>query len=274
MGIRVHKVIGYGVKNLKHEGHTMTDPRVDWDKLFHPKLSERRWDRDMNSFLRWLKGKKAQKRLLELHLREHPGIDDSMRKYREESDVRFFIGHLKTIRKSNPRAWLRQPSDCLVHRTEYGLPNVMVILSPDCPNWYRYDDIIDYYEETDQNGARRYSKPIARGGIYPYDHQMIRFRKPSKGIFNPDAKITEQSGIKKDKHGPVSMPVGAYNQLIGRWSPDMKPIAQGKFLSHLKRSWRPAVPLGVIAILLWHDCFPDLEKLIDDLRPMKYVWWS
>ena len=274
MGIRVNKVIGYGVKNLKHDGYTMTDSRVDWDKLFHPDKSERRWERDMNSFRRWLQGKKTQERLLELHLREYPGINDHIRKFREESDIRFLASHLKTVRKNHPSAWMRRPTDCLVHQTEYGLPNVMVALSPDCPDWYRHDDIIDYYEETDRDGPRRYAKPIANGGIYPYCGQMIRFRNPPPGIYKPGTTVPESSEIKTDGLGPVSMPVGSYNRLVGRWSSDLPPMAKGKLLSHFRRSWRPSVPLGVLAILLWHDCFPDLEKFIDDLRPMKYVWWG
>jgi len=273
MGIRVNKVIGYGVKNLKPD-----DPRVDWKELHHPERREKRYDTDMSQFIRWLQRKKVQERLMALNLREYPGIDDGMRRF-IETDIKFLIQNIKTQMKNSPTAWLYLrggPSACLVHEGEGSKQNVMVFLQPDCPDWHRHDDIMDYYEETRSDGpSSRVVDLTNRGGIHPYNSAMIRFRKPSKGVYEGQKKPFESKhDLRVDEHGLVSMGVGTYNQLVGRWDPKMKPWAKGKFLAHLRRSWRPKVPLGVLAVMLWHDCFPNLEKFIDDLRPMIYVWWG
>ena len=152
---------------------------------------------------------------------------------------------------------------------------MMVVRCPECPDWFRSDDIMDHYEEQGINGPDTRVVDMAKnGGIYPYNSRMIRFRKPSKRIYKGRKKLESCGDFKVDEHGLVSMNIGTYNQLVGRWAPNLNPIEKGPFLTHLRRSWRPAVPLGVIAILLWHDCFPDLEGFIDDLRPMMYVWWN
>ena len=272
MGIRVNKVIGYGVKNLKPD-----DPRIDWDELRHPTRRERRWDKSMSSFFRWLKRKKVQERLFELNLREHPGMDKGMERWLR-SDVGFLIENTKDQMKRHSTSWLYirgGPSACLIHDGE-GRENVMVFLQPNHPDWHRHDDIMDYYEEHGRDGPSvRVTDLTKRGGIYPYNAAMIRFRKPSTDFYEESRPFKVGGDTRIDDHGLVSMGIGTYNQLVGRWDPKMKPLAKGKFLAHLRRSWRPRVPFGVLAVLLWHkDCFTDLEAFIDDLRPMIYVWWG
>ena len=131
MGIRVNKAIGYGVRNLKPD-----DPRVDWDKLHHPDHCESRWDKDMKNFRRCLQKEQVQKRLLELHMREYPALDDGMRRF-IETDIKFLVGYIQTQMKNNPTAWMyyRGPSGCLIHDDEGGRGGVMLFLSPDCPDW-------------------------------------------------------------------------------------------------------------------------------------------
>lgn len=273
MGIRVNKVIGYGVKNLKPD-----DPRIDWEELHHSEHREKRGDTDMSQFIRWLGTKKVQKRLFELHLREYPGIDDGMQRFLR-SDTKFLTQNIKTQMKNHPSAWMYLrggPAACLIHDGE-GRENVMVFLQPDAPDWHRHDDIMDYYEEHGRDGPIDRVKDLTpQGGIHPYNVGMIRFRKPSKGVY-PDFEkdsFGDHPEIKLDEHGMLSMSVGTYNRLVGRWDPKLPPLVDKKRLLHLKRPWRPKVPLGVLAVLLWHDCFPDLEGFIDDLRPMMYVWWG
>lgn len=108
MGIRVKKMLGYGLTNVKPD-----DPRINWVGL------DMMHDLDVKDYLEWLNAGN--------------GIDNS---------ERHLLGHsLSHNEKINLYG-------CVVHDSEYGLSNVLCLRPTWLTDWYRSDDAIDWVEET------------------------------------------------------------------------------------------------------------------------------
>jgi hypothetical protein len=112
MGIRIHRVLGYGLTDLVPK-----DPRVNWDS---PLLAGEASARDYYS---WLEAR------------------------REASPETFrFSMDWAMLRHDGAEACGRWP--WAVHDSEYGLPEVLVVRPATMTDWSRYDDTIDYMTET------------------------------------------------------------------------------------------------------------------------------
>ena len=259
MGIRVNKVIGYGVKNLKYRRRkwsvTMTDPRVDWKKLEAKR--EQAWGMDQDKFKKWVI--RNLRWLRELYQRENPCYQF------KPKDIKFALDLMLVLEAK----W--RLDKCVVHDDEYGSPGVLVIKPPHCGDWHRHDDIIDYVEETEKFRQRGRTVMLSGAGIYPYSSGWVRFRDPPKGMFEK-GKLPFCTA--RDAKGPVSISPGDYNQLVGKWDPKQKPWAKGEILKHYKNDWRPSLPFSLVAVVAWFNCFDDIEAFIDDLRPMLHVYWG
>jgi hypothetical protein len=260
MGIRVHKVIGYGVTNLKK-----SDPRINWD------LFNRMWERDcaFEKFVEWVI--EHQKEVIEVALNEMQGIEHASAVSHREFDVKMLESLTKDSADPSPRE--TDVSRCIVHDDNGGNPKVMVITSPDAPGWRRYDDTIDYYDASG-GGMRPHVKKLPRSsGIYPWNGTVIRFRPPKRPFLKKELGLGSL-GKHFDRLGPIRMEAGSFNQLVGYWDRKLDPLAKGEFLQHLLEDWRPTVPFNVIAVILWSGVFPDPVAFINDLRPMIYTYWS
>jgi hypothetical protein len=275
MGIRVHKVVGYGLTDLTFEedekrySKTMTDPRIDWKRI--RKKSERMWETGPRSFMMWMKRHWETILQLEAEERRVP-----LEKVKEFSLICPIL--LKDFFKRH-KSW--NLGNCVVHEDEFGLPNVMVFIPPSQAHhgsggWKRHDDTIDWIEESHVHQARARMMELPCCGIYPHDHLMVRFRDPKPGLWQPGERAGI-SGLKLDADGlPTAMASGDYNMLVGRWDPGkIEPMAKGELLEHLRNDWRPTLPSELMAVLLWlKDCFNDFEAIRNSLRPLLYVYWS
>lgn len=148
MGIRIHKVLGYGLTDLKTDKEgKITDPRInpegwlltDWE------YKEDIWT--IEGYRDWLKK----------HLKEHEKGTEGHFNYTMELSL--LRERMKKRRK--PDLGYRH----IIHDSEFGLANVLCITPMFHDDWNRYDDIIDY---TESGGMRDYVKLI-RSGIYPYN---------------------------------------------------------------------------------------------------------
>ena len=280
MGIRVHKTIGYGLHDLTYKrgrNPVMTDPRVDWKKF--QKGMDDKGEVKWPAFLRWFR--KHEEEVLRLYRREFPGDPSGERMWSWsastfEQDIRVMGRKDNALVRQSPPS----PASCVHWDNEYGIPSVMLFVPPECTGWHRYDDSIDYIEETDRsglNGPRNHYRLLKGSGIYPYNNGMIRFRDPKpKPKLYPKPFITtpNRAGTRADSKGFTMLPASTYNRLVGTWAKGQKPMTKGPLLRHFKEDWRPQVPFSIIALLLWLDVFPDVEQVIDDLRPMLYVTWG
>ena len=145
MGIRIHKVLGYGLNNLKNK-----DPRIQPD--FFDRWGEHGYDG--TDFIKWLKAnKKPAKVMLSTVLGVEPfRVGSGMWAC---SDIELNTGSL-------------------IHcDQEYGMSKVMVLSSIETKDWYRYDNIIDYIESSPQAKCIDLFKTRKQTGIYPYEGMTL-----------------------------------------------------------------------------------------------------
>jgi hypothetical protein len=164
---------------------------------------------------------------------------------------------------------IENPSRSIIHDEEGGKPSVMLLIEPSMfRQWYRYDDTIDGFEEKPYQSR---VKLLGGAGIYPYGSGWTRMRKPAKSF------IKEGEGLEIPKDcdnlGPYLIGPAAYAHLVGTWDPKLPPLAEPDLLEHLKKDFRPMLPYGIVALVLWAECFKDPAAFLDELRPMLYVWW-
>lgn len=274
MGIRVHKAIGYGIDDLrtkpgKDEYHhaVADDPRYDGQA--GRAVGERAYDMDASAFKKWCAANEA--RIQALSDAESP-VPDRMA-------VKLVIMGLGDLIERKQHWNLGQS---FVHQDEFGLPNVLLVIDPPSyHSWCRYDETLDWTEETDQHGSRNRVVRLRRPGIHPYDTRWKRVRLAEPGLWQSE-HLTAMGAYYRDQckfadeHGPVYIDAQAYSHLTGRWDPGLPAEARGPLHKHLLDDYRPSIPPGILAVLLWHEhCFPlGLQPVLDAMRPLLYVWWG
>lgn len=264
MGIRVHKIIGYGIVDLEHNESTMTDKRINWDILKN--LCEKAEKARGGKFIKWYNNNFGNFSKLQAK-KFHLGYDRLLR------TKKFYVSSIGSFISDN-KNW--NLSECLVHNDEYGFPNVIVFIPPIfSKQWKRYDDTIDWLEETQNYGQQNRFQLLDRD-LYPYIDKMICFRNQKKNVWNKLYKDQPKiAGFVWDKKKLVAMDRSEYNRLIGKWSPDTPAKAGKKLIKHLTEDWKPSLPKDLIAVLYWFkDCFVDIENIIDSIYPVLYVYWS
>ncbi len=247
MGIRVHKAIGYGLTDLKADHHKIKDPRVNYQRFREKTEGD---DMDAIAFSRWMELNRDP--ILALYEKEHPKPYGEERCRKSiEFDFRYSIEWMRD-KKCKRATGLHQ---MVVWEGEFGLPNVLQLIPPQEGSWYRYDNVIDWFEESQtENIEPRVVK--SNRGIYPWVAHVVRAREPS-----PEALA---DGV--DPNGPSAM---------DRQDHYFKKIAsRGAARQHYEEDWRPEIPISIIALMLWLDCFNDVGSVIQQLRPLIYVYWS
>ena len=146
MGIRVNKLLGYGLTDVKTEGLKIVDERFNPDGYLGCGFSRQNSEFNFASFMEFWKENQAKKwsdfQITEVSIRES----------------------VKSGKSQYPEMYRS-----VAYESESGLPNVMVVTPPSCINhgWRRRDDIIDWCEETEiYNGESRIlTMPF---GIFPW----------------------------------------------------------------------------------------------------------
>ena len=141
MGIRIHKILGYGLTDLVEN-----DPRFNKNSLYFDQESDKT---TRENYLNWLKN-------------EFPFFSEE--KDFEKFDLKKEIKEVE----DNPR-W--NVTDSVFYCTEFGLPNVITIVpcvsrkEDTFCSWYRYDDPIDYAESESGNPHVK----VIEHGVFPYN---------------------------------------------------------------------------------------------------------
>ncbi len=242
MGIRIHKKIGYGVLDIKTIDGKVDDPRFDYEK--YTDNDEGRYD--LKKYLKYLKSN--EQRILEIANNEW---------FNYGPDLTFMIDDLeKALKKS---FYFTSP---ITYEAEFGLENVLLVQRPGDESWSRYDNIIDYYENSHDPKV----KVLNGNGIYPYDYGKKRLRPPS------ECAISE--AIIKAK---VSRDFFDGNELKRLGGHVERMFAGTKMEDHYKNDWRPIIPIDILAYIDFLDCFNDPfgeNGIVNSLRPMIYSYWS
>lgn len=223
MGIRVHKVIGYGLDDVQTDGFEITDPRfnllgwalADWENR------ENTWTLD--------------------------GFQNYAKHYLE------MYGLFEEILEKPDWPW-RFP--WVHHNTEFGLPNVFLIQSACSSRHFRYDDTIDYHEET---ALYQQANRVAHipWGVWPYNGSFMDRRTGERVRFGSDLMRCLDPGFTIDKE--------VLNRLAkkcGFLDADDARINLG-----------PIIPEEIELMCRWLCLFND-ESTIWQLKPMLYVYWS
>lgn len=152
MGIRIHKVLGYGLTDIYYD-NIADDPRFNPYGFFISEQNEK--DFPIKQFY------------VELEL------------ITRDSSAPFDLFLLKQQIKQKE---LTDFHGVMVHDPEFGLKSVCVFIPPtEIDNWHRYDNIIDYIEACNNangfNHVQKLSKPI-----YPYDAYMDTRTFPPKPV--------------------------------------------------------------------------------------------
>lgn len=136
MGIRVHKFLGYGLADVQTKDMRITDERINpqsWLLTYDGTPS-------VEDYHAWLSQ----------HQREFPSMD------------LWYCRDEKRDRR-------RELNHCAIWSPEYGMPEVLVLQPLGCPDWSRFDNSIDYIEETWLRPERQGNHvDLVGGGIYPW----------------------------------------------------------------------------------------------------------
>lgn len=234
MGIRVHKILGYGLNDIEYSNDKVTDKRINVEALK---------DCREKSFIEWFNDQDIK--LLAYTISRLFKLD-----YKN-----LYFNFRLTSFENNKNLLSRYR--VLTYDDEFGFDNVMLITPPDQKNWYRYDDIIDWIEESFEPRVVDLFKD-GKTGIYPYEGRVGR---------NPFLKTPSAFNDKTTISG------GEYNRFVGKWDTKIDPIATGEALDDLLNNWKPALPPIIFAYLVFSNILTH-PKYAYDLRPLLYVYWS
>ena len=250
MGIRIHKAMGYGIKNIKlNEDGDYADERINSN--FYDAIND---TENEHAFKDWV-------------LNNQPECIDILSDLYFE-DRKWIKMDLELLKRSMDNSYDSE----LCHIIEYDdKADILLIPADHYKRWFRYDDAIDYEESRlHGDGADNYSidmfKENTSCGFYPYVGMQL---KPnSLKIFSDEVSAFTQ------RRGAINtMEPSLYNQLTGRWDKNIPALISGDVLKHLQEDWAPRIPLVVKLYAHYFKIFNDPVHVFD-LHPMLSVWWS
>lgn len=241
MGLKINKVLGYGLLDVKSNGYN-----VDDDRFLFQSMPEHLYSIDEREFLNWFMQNQE----------ECISVLASFNRTKEDTVCNGFA--LRWMNRDIKDGFKKPEHHTpLTYDGDYGLPNVMVFNAMEYKDWIRRDDTIDYYESgcSPQNNA--YVLPNSCG-IYPHLGMY-----PKCGVSIPaDVSMTY----------PISPSL--YNQLTGEWDNKQSPLAEGKMLEHFLNDYRPDIPDSIILMAYRYGFLNDWKRTLCELRPMIYIYWN
>lgn len=243
MGIRIHKVLGYGLTDVKYDKKNweFADERINPNSfLLDPYEYKDRTGKDAPKtadYLNWIKDNTSDSHgwSLDSYLKTDK-VDITDRKYVLDG--------------------------CLHYQPEYGEDNVLVIRPVSCPDWERYDNIIDYVESTYLHDPTE--EPCINkvqeidSGIYPWIGSYMDKRSGARlNDYVMDWIRAKNGGYMSDN--PAGMDRLA--QLVG-------------FKDSVEAEWfvAPTIPTPIIDLCKFADLFTD-DSVFLQMKPILYTYW-
>lgn len=159
MGIRVHKVLGYGLTDVKTRKYDIADGRINRKSP----LLDYAADATLDQYLDWIDATYRGDK-------DHFSMDSWL--LAERKEVKEVEAETVDFKWWREKTGVSTPRDLIHHGTEYLEKNVLVIRPLSGKDWYRSDDPIDWIEEThlrepeNENGVNWYK--TLGDGIFPY----------------------------------------------------------------------------------------------------------
>lgn len=260
MGIRINKIMGWGLNDLgfhPEEEHKILDPRIIPDEEL-----EIVREKSIKDFYKWLKENReeAESVVMQVDNRSSDSDDPFNRK---SHDIAVLLN------------WDQKPTYYnFSHDGEMGDPKT-IIFPPitDYEKHKRYGDLLDSYEHEYRIGKNTDPEVIMMDnscGIYP--HVGAR-RKPGTEPIEVDSHVFIYETIKDGKL-PDWISPASWSQLTGRWAEGRPPSGGHEIATMVNERYRPEIPGSLIAYIYWLGLFTDFHSTIQDLRPMLYTYWS
>lgn len=250
MGIRIHKVLGWGLDDVQSENDSIiNDPRFVDD--INDKIND---PFDVNAFLDWIKDNKD----------ECNRLCAKANGEKQSQYLDFVVSYMLQDRDNGKSNFADRP---IVYSPEYGLSHVFIVSPVHSKEYYRYDDIIDYYEDASQGGQKdRVVRLDKHCGIYP-DVMMRRFSDA------PFYELDDVSHLIPNLHTANKILPSTFNQLVGRWNSE-SPVPHAKLAEYLLKNYRPDISDEILLLTWFAKIFKDWLKTVQQLRPMIYTYWS
>ncbi len=242
MGIRVHKALGWGLVDLQTKNNEIIDSRINKKGFLFSDHSEKL---------------------------DAPCTIGDFKKYWKNNlneDDEYDIFKLMTTQENSEYL-----DNYIIYNSEFGLPEVLLInpisqvkkYGSRQNSWYRFDDIIDFQEET-----------------YNY-HQKSRYQIFDFGIFPWEGSFCDSDGknwVNRDKpyHSIAFEFIKRKNNLLHYDKDTLMPLVRTLGFNTIKEAEEnvlPEVPKEIQMICKYLNLFNN-DKTIYQLKPMLYVWWS
>lgn len=232
MGLRINKVIGYGLTDVTTEDMRIVDPRINPDSILLDKSRTRTAEPD---YPQWL-------------AERHPD-DLEVQMERQLLESRDPDEAYKTV------TW----------EGEYGLPHVLVVRPADSPNWHRYDHPIDYEEAAIRGEDPPYVHRTV-GNIHPYEGIYMDARTGER-IVGEQAdrvrvwrRLVHAAPEKWPSEGQRTESLNRVARALG--------FADH---AEAERGIAPLVPDEIRRLCAWGELFTAPEVCLQ-LRPLLYVY--
>jgi len=256
MGIRIKKVLGYGLTDLKVDAdNRIIDPRINpKSRLFSYEKSE---VKETEKYLKFLNERKEL-----------------------EPDNFGIVMEIMALEQviSDKKSFYYSPRSCVTHEDEGGLPEVLVITPfGSLSEWTRSDDNLDYYQDFSRRGDN-FSEPLVElidMNLYPYDAYYLNANTGEK--VNIDyVNVWRRL---KDKHAEdKALRLTDPNIEIKNEVTDEAILALAQKMGFsdpedLGKNLAQQIPESLTYLNEWGKLFTDPKYLLD-LRPMIYTYWN
>jgi hypothetical protein len=160
--------------------------------------------------------------------------------------------------------------DCIKHDSEFGLPNVLCIIPPECiKSWVRKDTSLDYYMSA-MNLFPAQGLPWVKEyehNFYPYNGYIdtatdSRIVNPKAQMANIVYRNTSSEGIWSSQN------IECRGKLSDGWA-----ILDCDTTDEVKQRYVRYMPMSIRTLALYTKLFND-PKTVYQLKPIIYSFWS
>ena len=233
MGVRVHKIMGYGLTDVKTREYRIADGRINRNsKLFNG------YDLEIGDYISYLESKFDKSNFdtysLDLSILSSKDTKENNRKYSMREGL-FWNG-------------------------EYGMKNVLVLKPICCDDWYRYDDSIDYVEETykwsSDKDAQSNHVRVLKYGLYPWSGTFMNAKEGERVREGIDFIHAKRPNLR---------PFYNVDELAQKLGFENEADADLNLV--------PLVPYEIRSLAEYGNLFTN-DEVWRQLRPMIYTYWS
>lgn len=278
MGIRIHKNLCYALPDVKVKDYRIVDPRFQsWIRDPDDELYERP-RRMFIPFLEWIMDPSKSQEIIDLlAIANGPSESDIFGlSFGITQQAKEFFKLSEEERQSQLDKLFHVN---FIHQPEYGLPKIFAIIPPEHPDWARYDNLIDYYDN--QGIPRDRVRWLDHHcGIYPHNMMLRKPHMPSIRLADStkDCELPYSPERQKRQPDPRLLPDrlfgGEYNRIVGKYSPKLPALVAPEMVKQMGKTYRCDIYTSVLLWTHYVGLFNDWAKTVNELRPCIYTYWS